>query len=564
MSSDNRRKKKKTKRRDNDPVRVYDDGRIAYWTGGRPGLGKRVHERCGTREAATARAAELRVLLARVNGLGAHAAGTLDEAMQDMVHAMRAAGDPEGRIRQYRSNWNKWVPAKIGATRCLDVDIKQWSAIFDSANAAGASASTVRNVARTLGVVTEWTVDRGYFASSEPFGDPRRRKKIVKRARKRAQINRAEAKCRYLLDTCPTLAEIEKYAAAFEEVYPGYGQRLVLLAFATGLRINELLALRHDSIDLETGEVHVDWQLDRYQAWPARRLPKGGKTRIALLWACYEDVASSLIADSLAVGRDDVEPIQQSVEVAKELSHPDAQAEDLLAGLESIAARVQEVVPDCVGLSLAWLNQGVTFTLVATDTEIAVLDALQYLAGGPGTQSPLDRSGPLHPPHPPHPLGGGRADPLATPGPADPHDPHDPLDEAAWHMYAIAGAAKNIRSTLTLPQMRDGEVVGTANLHGASVHAFEGHHQALADILDATAYGAVRNADLSFDTLQAARHSPQALADQDTINHAVGMMMSALGVTPAHAKDRLHEAAHRAGLTPAQLANSIKTLLGPR
>ena len=34
MSSDNRRKKKKTKRRDNDPVRVYDDGlgfRLVPW-----------------------------------------------------------------------------------------------------------------------------------------------------------------------------------------------------------------------------------------------------------------------------------------------------------------------------------------------------------------------------------------------------------------------------------------------------------------------------------------------------------------------------------------------------
>lgn len=306
MSSDNRRKKqRKTKRRDDDPVRVYDDGRIAYWTGGRPGLGKRVYERCGTQEAATTRAAELRVLLARVNGLGAHSAGTLDQAMQDMLDAMRAGGDPEGSIRQYKSNWNRWVPTKIGRTRCLDVDIKQWSAIFDNANAAGASASTVRNISRTLGVVMEWTVDRGYFASSEPFGDPRRRKKIVKRARRRAQIKKAETRSRYLLNTCPTLSDIEKYAAAFEEVYPGYGQRLVLLAFATGLRINEVLALRHDSIDLETGEVHVDWQLDRYQAWPARRLPKGGKTRVTLLWACYEDVASSLIADSLALAEDD-------------------------------------------------------------------------------------------------------------------------------------------------------------------------------------------------------------------------------------------------------------------
>lgn len=91
-------------------------------------------------------------------------------------------------------------------------------------------------------------------------------------------------------------------------MYPRYGRRLVLLAFATGLRINELLALRHDSIDLKTGEVTVDWQLDRYQPWPTLRPPKDNKTRVAFLWAFYTDVASSLIADSLALDEDDEHP----------------------------------------------------------------------------------------------------------------------------------------------------------------------------------------------------------------------------------------------------------------
>lgn len=296
----------KTKRRDNDPVRVYSDGRIWYWTGGRPGAGDRVPERCGTLAKAEVRAVELRALLARAHGLGPQSGSVLDQAMQDMLAAMRTAGEPEGSIRQYKSNWNTWVPAAVGANvRCLEVDIQHWAEIFDHANAEGASEPTVKSIARTLGVLMEWAVDRGYFASSEPFGDPRRRRKIVKKARKRARIVLAESENRYLFATCPKVADVEKYAAAFEESYPGYGRRLVLLAFATGLRINELLALRHDSINLETGEVSVDWQLDRYQAWPARRLPKGGKTRVAFLWSCFSDVAESLIDDSLALDEDD-------------------------------------------------------------------------------------------------------------------------------------------------------------------------------------------------------------------------------------------------------------------
>jgi len=78
----------------------------------------------------------------------------------------------------------------------------------------------------------------------------------------------------------------------------GYGARLVWLAFGTGLRINEALALRWDSIDMETLQVAVDWQLDRYGNRPALALPKGNKPRSTRLWACYADIAASLIEDA--------------------------------------------------------------------------------------------------------------------------------------------------------------------------------------------------------------------------------------------------------------------------
>jgi integrase len=296
---------KNSKRRDDSPVRVYADGRVAHWTGGSPGAGRRIFERCGSVEAAEVRAAQLLQQLVKANGMGPLAGVNLDQAMRDMVIGMGESGDEEGSIRQYRSNWNVWVPEPIGKVRCLDVDIKHWAAIFDYANRQKASETTVKNIARTLGVFTEWAVDHGYFTSSEPFGDPRRRRTIVKKARKRARIVKAESRKRFKLSTCPKVADVEKYAAAFEEVYPGYGWRLVILAFATGLRINEVLALRHDSISIETGEVAVNWQLNRYQAWPALKRPKGGKTRTAFLWSFYRQTAQSLIDDSLAFDEDD-------------------------------------------------------------------------------------------------------------------------------------------------------------------------------------------------------------------------------------------------------------------
>ena len=55
-------------------------------------------------------------------------------------------------------------------------------------------------------------------------------------------------------------------------------------------------------------------------------------------------------------------------------------------------------------------------------------------------------------------------------------------------------------STVTLPVLAGGAVVGSINLYAASAEAFVGHHEAIARIFDAWAPGAVTNADLSFST----------------------------------------------------------------
>ncbi|KQX74492.1 site-specific integrase [Aeromicrobium sp. Root472D3] len=295
MSTDKRRKR--PTRTDNDPVRVYKDGRISYWTGGRPGAGKRTLQRCRTVEEAEAVAVKLRVRLARIQGAAPEARTTLDQSFQAMLIWMRENNRPSGTISQYKSNWNKWVPADIGATRCIDVELRHWAAIFDHATKNDASKPTIKAVARTLNAFTTFAFERGYFDIAEPFGEPRARRSIVTRAR-----NSAPDPSRHhnvTLEQCPTLADVEKFALAFEEHYPGYGYRLVMLALGTGMRINELLALRHDSINLRTGEVNVNAQLDRATAWPAARLPKGNKTRTALMWSAIAPIAATLIEDSL-------------------------------------------------------------------------------------------------------------------------------------------------------------------------------------------------------------------------------------------------------------------------
>src|SRR3954452_3295649 len=173
-----------------------------------------------------------------------------------------------------------------------------------------------------------------------------------------------------------------------------------------------------------------------------------------------------------------VKPIAETVEAAEELGRFDPDM-DVLALLQGMADKAQALVPDCLGMSIAWLDQGVAFTLVASDEELAVLDAVQYVAGGPCLEAAEQAQG-LEATH------------------------EDLLDEDAWRLFSRATASKGVQSTLTIPLTRAGRMAGSANLYAASDNAFEGHHEELARIVGGEVAGVVRNADLTFSTRRAA------------------------------------------------------------
>jgi hypothetical protein len=282
------RKQKVTRRRDDDPVRVYDDGRGAYWTGGAPGAGDRKIQRCGSREAAKLRASEVRKHL-REQPAGRRAEGERD--------ARRTDAGREGPLAEGRPPDRHHPPVPVGPERARagrdrrrrlprgrhrpvlrDLQPAQRGAGLRAGHRRGGPhprrGGHVRRPQRVLPGLP--AVRRAGPAQA-----------TVKQARATAaKQNRVRKKKRIRLDECPTAADVDKYAAAFEEEYPDYGARLVRLAFGTGLRINEALALRWDSIDLNTLDVAVQWQLDRYGNWPALALPKGDKQRTTQLWSC--------------------------------------------------------------------------------------------------------------------------------------------------------------------------------------------------------------------------------------------------------------------------------------
>jgi GAF domain-containing protein len=226
-----------------------------------------------------------------------------------------------------------------------------------------------------------------------------------------------------------------------------------------------------------------------------------------------------------------MEPVPETVEAINELD-PSVDDVDLLAHLVALANRGQEVVPDLVGVSIARLDQGLTFTLVASAGMIAVLDAVQYVAGGPCVD-------------------GAHTNQVTE------FDREDVLDEKRWRLFAEATAERGVRSTLTLPVLGRERVEGTVNLYAASARAFVGHHEELAEVFGAWAAGAVTNADLGFRTLTEAKAAPQRVREGHVIDVAIGIVAVQLGVDAETALARLRDGAARARVSLSQIARRI-------
>lgn len=226
-----------------------------------------------------------------------------------------------------------------------------------------------------------------------------------------------------------------------------------------------------------------------------------------------------------------MEPIPETLQALDEL---DATIDDLELRdrLLQTAERARGVAPGLVGVSLASRDLDATFTLVATDEEIATLDAVQYVASGPCVDA-ID-------------LGHG----IAT-------SPDGLLSESLWREFARASAAAGIHSTLTLPVVLDGEVVATVNLYGAAPDTFVDRHERLARVFGAWAPGAVTNADLSFSTRTSARHAPVRLEQRAVLDAATGIIAAQREIPVAEARAQLEDAAVRAGIPVVRLARVV-------
>lgn len=231
-----------------------------------------------------------------------------------------------------------------------------------------------------------------------------------------------------------------------------------------------------------------------------------------------------------------MEPIPETHEALVELErYGDL---ELRGDLQELVARAKEHIPGLRGVSLALLSQGLVLTYVASDRDLAALDAVQYVDDGPCVEAVE------------------QAEPVCT-------DVEGLLDEHRWQLFAQATAAAGIRSTLSLPFRHRGVVTGGVNLYGDAADTFEGHEQQLAELFGAWAPGAVANADLSFETRLEAARSPERLKGQAYVDRAIGLLVSARGLDPDAAEERLQAAAARAGVAVFVLARALVESFDP-
>ncbi|GEA86121.1 GAF and ANTAR domain-containing protein [Cellulomonas cellasea] len=222
-----------------------------------------------------------------------------------------------------------------------------------------------------------------------------------------------------------------------------------------------------------------------------------------------------------------MEPVPETAELLRELRT--SGGTDLEAKLRRMAEHVAEVVPSCVGISLSIADANLVFTLASTSPQASALDGVQYTTSGPCVQTALDGIE------------------LTV---------EDVLDEDRWQQFAVAAAAENVRSSLSLPVSVAGGH-GSINLYAADPHAFNGNLESLREVVGPGIDAAVTNGDLPFRTRAYAADGPRSLREFDLVEQAVGYLTAEQGLEPDRARQHLHEAAQRAGIDPLTLARTL-------
>ena len=225
-----------------------------------------------------------------------------------------------------------------------------------------------------------------------------------------------------------------------------------------------------------------------------------------------------------------LEPTPPSRDALDRLTaYGDPELTDLIMGMGEAVTRL---VPDCVGLSVTFLAEDFTFTLVSSSSSARLLDAMQYLDDGPCLDAV--RTGDI----------------LAL-------STADLLDEGRWQLFAQAEAAVGVASSLSLPVLLEDQAIGSVNVYASTDDAFDGHVEEIAAACEAWAPGAVMNADLGFTSRLRAAVTAHRMEERALVDRAIGAVAAAQRLDMQEAAARIRQAALRAGVSEPEFARII-------
>lgn len=220
--------------------------------------------------------------------------------------------------------------------------------------------------------------------------------------------------------------------------------------------------------------------------------------------------------------------------MASEIEYVDASSDDdflglaaglaglagLIAGrgtLEQLLTRVAGfaalAVPGADGAGVTMLKAGQPDTIVASETFVRDVDAIQYRLG----------EGPC--------ISAAAVGSTMSSGALG--------EDASWPAFGPLAADLGVHSAISLPLVLDGEVLGALNVYAHAREAFDGSSRRIGEEFARPAAVAIHNARLLEQAQQTAAQLEAALTSRSTIDRAVGIVMSRSGVSPDDAFVRL-------------------------
>jgi GAF domain-containing protein len=176
-------------------------------------------------------------------------------------------------------------------------------------------------------------------------------------------------------------------------------------------------------------------------------------------------------------------------------------------GLKDTLTRVAQLavaaIPGADGAGLTLLEKDRSDTIVATETFVAEVDAVQYGMG----QGPCISAAAL-----------GvtvRSDSLGGDG--------------RWPRFGSTVARMNVHSALSLPLLTSDGVVGAMNVYAHNKMAFNQRSVEVGELFSVPAAIAVQNAQVLAQTKRLAAQLQEALSSRAVIDQAIGIMMSRSG-----------------------------------